>query len=113
MDVISDTRVDASPTAGTDFFPGSPLRPPDWRWLRAGQYLVPGTRRGRRDDAWVIRARRSRAALARLGGHTGDPRLARADPDIHGACRLSLGPGRPRWEVEARLLAEHGPFRHE
>jgi hypothetical protein len=53
----------------------------------------------------VRRARRFRATLDRARGHAGDPRVARADPAVHGACQLWRGLSRPRWELEARLLA--------
>jgi hypothetical protein len=86
-----------------DLMPIRPSGSPDWRWARASQLLEPGVRRHRRDDGWVNRARRYRAALAR--GHAGDPRVARADPAIHEACQLWRGLPRRRSEVEARLLA--------
>src|SRR5436305_2834151 len=88
----------------------SPLRPPDWRWNRAGYRHEEGgrSRRGR-DDPWVDRAVRFRKALARAGGGLGHPKLARTDAALHGACRLrSADDPRPRWEVEARLLAGQG-----
>jgi len=85
----------------TRLLPGCPLRPVDWRWERAGELLEPGVRRRRWDDAWVARARRFRAALARPVGMPVDTRVTRADPAVHEAYLLWRGLPRRRWELEA------------
>ena len=90
-----------------DCHPRNPTRPPHWRWEQA-RLLLEGRLRAnrRRDDAWVLRARRFHEALARAGGDPGHPRLARLDPAVLGAYRLRCSAdARPRWEVEARLVA--------
>jgi hypothetical protein len=98
--------TDQAATLATRLLRGNPFRPLDWRWQRADQLLEPGVRRRRRDDPWVIRARGHRAALAR--GHAG---VSGDDPSVYGAYRLWRGLPRPRWELEARLLA--GQTDHE
>jgi len=89
-----------------DCNPRNPLRPPHWRWEQA-LLLREGRLRAnrRRDDAWVLRARAFQRALEQVGGDPGHPRLARLDRDVLGAYRLRHGAERPRWEVEARLVA--------
>ena len=89
-----------------DCHPRNPFRPPHWRWAQ-GRLLHEQRLRAnrRRDDAWVLRARRFQVALARAGGDLDHPRLARLDPAVLGACRLHRGAPRPRWEAEARLVA--------
>lgn len=88
-----------------DLLPANPSRLLDWRWQRAGQLLEPRARRRRWDDAWVVRARRFRKALARYVGDLRHPRLAGTDPDVLGACLLFRGEPPRRWQLEARLLA--------
>jgi hypothetical protein len=104
-DLATPDRAEKSTTLATRLLPGSPLRPVDWRWERAGQLLEQGVRRRRWDDGWVSRIRRYRAALARAGGRAGEPRVSRSDPAIHEACQLRRGPPRRRRELEARILA--------
>jgi hypothetical protein len=89
----------------TGLLPWNSSRPLDWRWQRAGELLASRARRRRRDDGWVARARRFRAALARARGDDRDPRVARADPALLGARRLARVDRRRRWVLEARLLA--------
>ena len=90
-----------------DCHPSNPLRRPHWRWEQA-RLLLDGRLRAnrRRDDAWVLRARRFQRVMDEVGGDPGHPRLARLDRDVQGAYRLRCAAdARPRWEVEARLVA--------
>src|SRR4051812_9406524 len=95
----------AALAARTDLLPGSPCRPLDWRWQRAGQLRPPRARLRRWDDDWVSRARRFRADRDKAGGDLRLPRLARAHPEALGAYLLHHGPARRRWEIQSRLLA--------
>jgi uncharacterized membrane protein len=64
-----------------------------------------GLRLRRFDDEWTRRARRFQREMDRRGGDPEHPRLAKLDPAVLGALRLSRGDERSRWEIEARLLA--------
>jgi hypothetical protein len=88
--------------------PCSPLRPPSWRWLRAG-VLADGDRppSRSRDDAAVARALDYRRGLRRCRG-AGDRRaLAERWPDLDRAHDLFAGePPTRRWALEALVLAD-------
>jgi hypothetical protein len=92
-------------TSGAASWPNNPLRPPDWRWQRAGQPPMKRVRRGCQDDDWVARCRRFQAVLEQAGCEVRHPRLVRAHPEILGAVLLRQGERRRRYEAEARLLA--------
>jgi hypothetical protein len=85
--------------------PGIGLRPPDWRWVRARLLGEEGLRLRRFDDEWTRRARSFQREMNRRGGDPEHPGLAKLDPAVFGALRLSRGDERRRWEIEARLLA--------
>src|SRR4051794_38790285 len=104
MDAAIDLPLDVAPTAGAatdliDLLPGSPFRPLDWRWERAGLLLGRRDRRRRRDDGRVLAARRFRSALARAWGDVNHPGLTRDHPEILGAYLIHLGDPSRRWEV--------------
>jgi hypothetical protein len=91
--------------ASAGFLPANPFRPPDWRWRGASQPPMKRSRRGCRDDDWVVRCRRFQAKLEKAGGDVHQARLARAHKDVLAAYLLRQGEPRRRWEVEARVLA--------
>jgi hypothetical protein len=107
--------INANLAPRTDLLPGSPCRPPDWRWERAVQLARRDDRRRHWDDDWVARARRVLAALGRDGDHLADARPVRrrnsgvqGDPSVLGAHRLRNGDAIRRSGLEARLLANQG-----
>src|SRR5262249_54616531 len=83
--------------------PDHPLRPPDWRWLRAADLWEKGGQPSSHEaDAWVRNA---------LAFH----RLLQQDRDLQKRTRLSAlfqahqlycDESLRRWEVEARLLTD-------
>jgi hypothetical protein len=85
--------------------PGNPLRPPSWRWELARAYAAAGAEEFDPGlDPWVRRALAFQQAAAR--SEAADPDAAAADVDVAAACRLrDAADARPRWVVEARLLA--------
>jgi hypothetical protein len=93
--------------------PHSPVRRPEWRWIRA-TWLADSGRPNRRpsrrwDDEPV---RRALSYLRRFGRSIDEGRLLDSDPAIWAACRLR----RPehaqlRAELEARVLARDDPSR--
>src|SRR5262249_44410090 len=83
--------------------PDHPLRPPDWRWLRAGDLWDQGEQPSEPwDDAWVRRALRLYRGLQQGKG----PRPGQRTADLWQAYRLYCGESLLRWEAEARLLVE-------
>jgi hypothetical protein len=87
--------------------PDNLFRPPDWRWLRAGDLvddggpLSPG-----HDDGPVQEAVRYLRAWRRCRAEADRQRLARDMPDLHGAHQLYLARSFQTWEAQARLLTE-------
>src|SRR5262249_8927638 len=83
--------------------PDHPLRPRDWRWLRAADLWDQGEQPSEPwDDAWVRRALRLYRGLQQGK----DPRPGKRTADLWQAYRLYCGESLLRWEVEARLLVE-------
>src|SRR5262249_33696767 len=94
-----------TPTRSTPFRnrPDHPLRPPDWRWLRAANLWDQGDQPSEPwDDAWVRRALR----LYRELQQGKDPQPGKRTSDLWQAYRLYSGESLLRWEAEARLLVE-------
>jgi len=86
--------------------PQSPLRPPGWRWLRAGYLVDNGRRLSRcRDDNKVWDAVAFYRALRSCQDERGRARLARKMPAFFEAWQVYQQASLVRWEVEARLLA--------
>ena len=87
--------------------PDNLFRPPDWRWLRAGDLvddggpLSPG-----HDDGPVQEAVRYLRAWRGCRAEEELQRLAWEMPDLHGAHQLYLARSFQTWEAQARLLTE-------
>jgi len=87
--------------------PDNPCRPPDWRWERAASLadgLVCPSRR--RDDAWVVGARRFLTDLRRCRDEGDREALTEHMPDFHAAFSVyaDAAPQR-RWALEAYLMS--------
>lgn len=87
----------------------APFRPVDWRWQMA-RLLREQSRRvsRRRDDEWVSLAKRFQTDLALCTSDWQLLDLAEKYPGVADAhhMRENSGAECPRWEIEARLLAE-------
>jgi hypothetical protein len=90
----------------------APFRPVDWRWQMA-RLLREQSRRvsRRRDDEWVSLAKQFQTDLAACRDDWQLLDLAEKYPGVADArhMREDNGAECPRWEVEARLLAEDKP----
>jgi hypothetical protein len=102
----------------TEGHPGNRSRRPDWRWLYAialreiglpsHAVAVDWTRRRLGEngvvDDWTVRVLRFLEGLEREG-EPGLRDVVAVDRALGGAYKIWIGPGRPRAEVEARLVA--------
>ena len=88
-----------------------PWRRPDWRWLRARQWIESGRARefaptverdGQTGSRWI---RRAAEFLQRWEHASERPRLAEAEPAIYWALKIHEDNSLPRWAIEAYLLA--------
>jgi hypothetical protein len=88
-----------------------PLRPPEWRWLRAANLWDQGREPSAPwDDAWVRKALGLYRVLQQDTGDRTRQKLVQRKPALYQAYRLyNDGPSLLRWEVEARLLTNE-PF---
>src|SRR5262249_37206072 len=94
-----------TPRRSTPFrnHPDHPLRPPDWRWLRAADLWDQGDQPSEPwDEAWVRRALR----LYRELQQGKDPQPGKRTADLWQSYRLYSGESLLPWEAEAGLRVE-------
>jgi hypothetical protein len=92
--------------SAADIHPQNPMRPPDWRWLRAEQLAATkrNCSRHREDDA-TCRAVKYLRALHRYKTQRGIAGLAERMPDLHLAHLLQAGTVPEKWIIQGRTLA--------